>query len=311
MTNEINFKTFIGIDVSKAKLDIFNSATGELREIENSKPAIRKYIRGLEFSKEILLVIDLTGGYEAQCVDMFYQAGFNIVRAEGRKVKAFARAMNIIAKTDRIDAQVLAEYGRKFYDRLMLYTPVRRDIKKLVCRLADLKNMLQKEKNHLKAPDCDDYFKTGIKRMITFIEKEIKLLEDKIEQQILSDEELKKKYELLISQKGIGKKVAFILIGLLPELGTANRRQIAALAGVAPIARDSGTLSGYRFTRQGRKDVKKALFIAALVAIRFDTKFKAFYQHLIANAKKKMVAITAVMRKLLIVLNATCKSLCA
>lgn len=311
MINEIKFKTFIGIDVSKAKLDIFNSQTGEVRKIENSKPAIRTYIKGLEFSKELLVIIDLTGGYEALCVDMFYQAGFNLIRAEGRKVKAFARAMSIIAKTDRIDAQVLAEYGKKFQDRLTLYTPVRRDIKKLVCRLADLKNMLQKEKNHLQAPDCDAYFKAGIRRMITFIEKEIKRLEDKIEQQIQSDKELKQKYEILLSQKGIGKKVAFILIGLLPELGTANRRQIAALAGVAPIARDSGTLSGYRFTRQGRKDVKNALFIAAMVAIRFDPKLAAFYQHLLANAKKKMVALTAVMRKLLIVLNAKCKSLCA
>lgn len=308
MENSFNFKTFIGIDVSKDKLDIFNSEDGSFTEVKNTKTAIRQYIRSLEFTKETLVVIDLTGGYEALCVDEFYAAGYNLVRAEGRKVKAFARAMNILAKTDKIDACLLADYGRKFADRLVLYTPVRRDIQKLVRRLGDLKDVRQREKNHFQAPDSDKFFKDGIMRMICFLDSEIKQLEEKLEKIIVQDAELQKKYALLLSQKGIGKTAAFILLALLPELGNANRRQIAALAGVAPIARDSGTLSGYRFTRNGRSEVKKALFMCALAAVRYDPKMKAFYEHLLAKAKKKMVALTAVMRKLVIILNAKLKN---
>lgn len=308
---ETEIKTFIGIDVSKYKLDIFNSATGEVKEIENSKAGIRKYIRALEFSKDLYIIIDLTGGYEALCVNMFYEKGFNVIRAEGRKVKNFARAMGVSAKTDVIDAKLLADYGKKCFERLRLYMPYNSSIKKLVMRLNDLKDMAQKEKNRLKAPDNAPIVTKSIQTLLKVYEKEITKLEDHIEEVIESNEVLKKKYRLLLEQKGVGKKVAFILLGLLPELGYLNRREIAALAGVAPFAKDSGTLSGYRRTQSGRPEVKKALFIAALVAVQFDAKYKSIYEQLIARAKPKMVAITAIMRKLIICLNAKSKASCA
>ena len=279
-------KRFIGIDVSKYKLDIFNSSTGEIKEIENSKAGIRQYIRALEFSEELYIVVDLTGGYEALCVNMFYDKGFKVIRAEGRKVKNFARAMGITAKTDTIDAKILADYGEKCFERLRIYKPYNSSIKKLVMRLSDLKDMAQKEKNRLKAPD-------------------------NIEQLILKDEKLNAKYTMLLEQKGVGKKVAFILLGLLPELGYLNRREIAALCGVAPFAKDSGTINGYRRTQNGRIEVKKALFMAALAAVKYDTKYKPVYESLLERAKPKMVAITAVMRKLIIYLNVKSKTLCA
>jgi len=304
---EIKNKTFIGIDVSKAKLDIFNGSTGEYVQVENSKASIRKYIKALGFSESIYAVIDLTGGYEAQCVDEFYASGFHVIRAEGRKVKAFARALGISAKTDKLDARILAQYGEKCFDKLRLYKPHNNQIKKLVMRLSDIKQLLQQEKNRLKAPDNMPMVIKSIKVLINVYEKEIEKLETEIENIIKQDEQLWKKYCLLTEQRGIGKKVAFILLGLLPELGYLNRRQIAALAGVAPYAKDSGTLSGYRRTGTGRPDVKKALFIAALVAIRYDEKYKVIYDNLVARAKPKMVAITAVMRKLIITLNAKSK----
>lgn len=307
--NKIN--KFIGIDVSKYKLDIFNSATGEVCSIDNTKAAIRKYIKALVLSEDLYVVVDLTGGYEALCVNMFYEKGFNVIRAEGRKVKAFARAMGVTAKTDTIDAKLLADYGDKCFERLRLYTPYNCSIKKLVMRLSDLKDMAQKEKNRLKAPDNSPIIKKSIQTLLDVYEKEILKIEDNIEQIILADEILRKKYKLLLEQKGIGKKIAFILLGLLPELGYLNRRQIAALAGVAPFARDSGTIRGYRRTQFGRPEVKKALFMAALVTIRFDVKYKNIYEQLIARSKPKMVALTAVMRKLLITLNAKSKSFCA
>ena len=292
-------------------MDIFNSSTGEIKTIENSKAGIRKYIRALEFSQELYIVVDLTGGYEALCVNMLYDNGFNVIRAEGRKVKNFARAMGIIAKTDAIDAKLLAEYGEKCFESLRVYKPYNSKIKKLVMRLSDIKSYAQQEKNRLKAPDNDVIVKKSIENVLKTYEKEITKLEDYIEQLILKDEELSAKYKMLLEQKGVGKKVAFILLGLLPELGYLNRRQIAALCGVAPFAKDSGTINGYRRTQSGRIDVKKALFIAALVAVQYDTKYKTIYEQLLERAKPKMVAITAVMRKIIITLNAKSKSFCA
>lgn len=308
---ELKNNTFIGIDVSKYKLDIFNSKTGEFIEIDNTKAAIRKYIRALELSEDLYVIIDLTGGYEALCVNEFYVKGYNIIRAEGRKVKAFARALGISAKTDKIDANILAQYGEKCFNTLRLYQPYNNQIKKLVMRLSDIKQLLQQEKNRLKAPDNMQIVTRSIKQLINIYEKEIAKLENEIEIIIENDEELRKKYKLLLEQKGIGKKVAYILLGLLPELGYLNRREIAALAGVAPFARDSGTINGYRRTGTGRIDVKKALFIAALVAIKYDEKMNLFYTNLTSRGKKKMVAVTATMRKIIITLNAKIKYLCA
>ena len=308
---ELKNNTFIGIDVSKYKLDIFNSKTGEFIEIDNTKAAIRKYIRALEMSEDLYIIIDLTGGYEALCVNEFYVKGYNIIRAEGRKVKAFARALGISAKTDKIDANILAQYGEKCFNTLRLYQPYNNQIKKLVMRLSDIKQLLQQEKNRLKAPDNMQIVTRSIKQLINIYEKEIAKLENEIEIIIENDEELRKKYKLLLEQKGIGKKVAYILLGLLPELGYLNRREIAALAGVAPFARDSGTINGYRRTGTGRVDVKKALFIAALVAIKYDEKMNLFYTNLTSRGKKKMVAVTATMRKIIITLNAKIKYRCA
>ena len=308
---ELKNNTFIGIDVSKYKLDIFNSKTGEFIEIDNTKAAIRKYIRALELSEDLYVIIDLTGGYEALCVNEFYVKGYNIIRAEVRKVKAFARALGISAKTDKIDANILAQYGEKCFNTLRLYQPYNNQIKKLVMRLSDIKQLLQQEKNRLKAPDNMQIVTRSIKQLINIYEKEIAKLENEIEIIIENDEELRKKYKLLLEQKGIGKKVAYILLGLLPELGYLNRREIAALAGVAPFARDSGTINGYRRTGTGRVDVKKALFIAALVAIKYDEKMNSFYTNLTSRGKKKMVAVTATMRKIIITLNAKIKYLCA
>lgn len=303
-------KTFIGIDVSKYKLDIFDSSTGEIETIENSKAAIRRYIRALEFSEGLYIVVDLTGGYEALLVNMLYEKGFKVIRAEGRKVKNFARAMGISAKTDAIDAKILADYGEKCFETLRIYKPYNSKIKKLVMRLSDLKDIAQKEKNRLKAPDNDKMVTKSIENVIKTFEKEISKLETYIEIIILADEELKAKYKMLLEQKGIGKKVAFIILGLLPELGYLNRRQLAALCGVAPFAKDSGTINGYRRTQSGRPEVKKALFMATLIAILYNDKYNHIYNKLLERAKPKMVAITAVMRRFIIYLNAITKPFC-
>ena len=303
------YNTFIGIDVSKDTLEIFNSSTGELMTLENTKAVVSNYIKALAFSKETLVVIDLTGGYEALCAACFSLKGFDVIRAEGVKVKGFAKAIGQKAKTDAIDARLLAEYGEKCHDKLRLYEPFPNPIKPLVIRLTELKDIHQQEKNRFQAPNMPAMVKRGVGRVLKTLENEISLLETEILKAIKADKSLSDRYRLLKAQKGIGDKTAFILLGLLPELGHINRRAIAALAGVAPYAKDSGTLNGYRFTRVGRKDVKKALFIIALSVVRYDAKWKKVYEDFQLRGKKKMVALTAVMRRILITLNAKCKIL--
>ncbi len=309
MENTKKFNTFIGIDVSKDKLDIFNSSTGEFCQVKNDKKYIKNFIKTLTFTRDTLVIIDLTGGYEAVCVNEFCFAGFNVHRAEGRLVKSYAKASRQLAKTDKIDAKLLANYGCKMWEQLDLYIPYENKLKPYIMRLSDLKDIMQREKNRVKAPNQNPLVLKSLKRHIVVLEKELLLFEKELDALIKSDEELSAKYEIIISQKGVGNKSAYVLLGLLSELGHINRRKIAAIAGVAPYAKDSGTINGYRFVKGGRKDVKKALFMCALVAVRYDPKMKEFYEKLLAAGKKKMVANTAVMRKIITIINAKCKIL--
>ena len=305
MTEEV--KKFIGIDVSKGKLDIFNKQTGEFNQIKNTIKDIKQYVKEIKDKQDLYAIIDLTGGYEAQCVKIFYESGIQVIRAEGRKVKSYARALGIQAKTDKIDAELLADYGQKCFKSLRLYKPEKTSLSKYVMRINDLKAMKQEEKNRLKMPNSTPALVKSVKRSIHFLETEISELETFVKQQIFADEQLKERYETLRKLKGIGDIAAYTLVTLMPELGSLNRRQAAALAGVAPYAKDSGTLSSHRFTRNGRKGVKSILFLAALVAIRYNPSLKAFYLRLIAKPKPKMVAITAVMRKLILFANSSLK----
>lgn len=311
MKNNKTFNDFIGIDVSKDTLDI--SVSCKNISISNNKKSIDKFIKSLNADLDnTMVVIDLTGGYEHLAVECFYNAGFNVHRAEGRKVKAFMRSLGKYAKTDKIDAKMLALYGEKLQENLTLFAPKERDyqkIKTLSSRLMDLKDMLQKEKNRLKAPN-NDMIKKSCSRLIKLLEKEILSLEEEINLSIKSNENLSRKKEILLEQKGIGNVVSNTLLASLPELGEVNRRQITAISGLAPYANDSGKYSGYRKTKGGRKEVKKALFMAALSAIKNDKKLKVFYEKLLANGKKKMVAITAVMRKIIVIINAKIKHAC-
>ena len=311
MQNGKTFKDFIGIDVSKDKLDTFNSRTGEIIQVKNSVEEVNAFIQTLTFSEELLVVVDLTGGYEDVCVKSFYNAGFHVHRAEGRRVKAFLRAMNQKAKTDVIEAIGLDNYGEKMQEHLTLYSPPQDSIKAQVERLCDLKNLLQVERNRYQAQVQKGSTLDSIRRHVEFLEHEISELENEVRQIIASDEMMVKQQEVITSVIGVGEKSSMILLAYLPELGRINRRKIAALAGLAPFAKDSGKMSGYRTTkgRGGRPQVKKALFICALVAIKYDTKMRCFYERLCANGKKKMVAITAVMRKILITINARSKFL--
>ena len=313
MKNEEKFKYFIGVDVSKEKLDLYCSWNSKVYTIKNNKSAVRSFIKYLKITKEELLVlIDLTGGYERTAVRHFCKNGYNVHLAEGVKVKNFTRSIGQNAKTDKIDAKILAEYGEHFQDRLRLYKYDESDqqielLKALINNLKDIEAIIQQEKNRLESAYDKEIEKT-LKKIIGMLSKQQEQLISKIQSIIDADTQIKDKQKVLLKQIGIGQKSSMLLVSLLPELGKINRRQIAALVGVAPYPKDSGKIKGRGQTKIGRKDVKKLMYMCALVAINYDKRMKIFYERLIVRAKPKMVAIVAVIRKMLTILNARCKA---
>lgn len=302
------FARVIGVDVAKEKVDAFVSDTGELFQARNNERSLSRLVRKLDH-KDALAVIDLTGGYEVVCVKAFYAAGFAVHRAEGRKVKAFMRACGQLAKTDLIDARALADYGQRLQDRLVLYAPDEDTVKPYVARLADLKQILRDEKNRFKAPSTTPEIRNRIGRHIDFLTAEIESLAKELQKSIRQNPSLSQKQRALTTQTGVGETSANALLAYLPELGTLSRRKIAAIAGLAPYARESGTLKNARHVAGGRRDVKRTLFVCALVAIKYDPEMRIFYEKLLKKGKKKMVAIVAVMRKMIIILNNKCKNI--
>jgi transposase len=306
MQNTKIFNLFIGIDVSKTKLDLYHSS-GQRWTIPNAKSDIAEFLKNLPPTDDTLVIIDLTGGYEALAVDLFYAAGYSVHRAEGRRVKAFARSFGKIAKTDSIDAKLLAEYGVKMQDKLRLYEPSDNKLGVIVERLSELKGLLQQERNRIQSPNLHSVVADSIRGAINYFEREIAAMESLVRGIIDADAELSGKYKVLTAESGVGEKSAMLLLGALPELGRMNRREIAALGGVAPYAYESGSISGRRHVRNGRKNVKSALFMCALSASKHNSKLKPFADRLSLSGKAKRVVLTAVMRKLLITLNAKCK----
>jgi transposase len=301
------YANFIGIDVSKNKLDIFETNSNKYYTIANSKKEINSFLKNCKSSQDLLVLIDLTGGYENLAVKSFFETGFNVHRAQGRKVKDFMKSFGQKAKTDRIDAKMLTVYGAKMQETLKLYQQQDTSLNELISRREDLKDILQKENNR-KEHFQDKITRRSLSSSINFLRKQLDVIEQEISNHINKDKQLKAKADVINSVKAVGNKTTMTLIASLPELGNANRREIAALAGLAPYANDSGSLYKKRRTSAGRPIVKKMLFMCAMVAITnnfYD--FNTFYQKLLSSGKPKMVAIVAVMRKLLIIINNRCK----
>jgi transposase len=301
------YTEFIGIDVSKNTLDLYETKTSKTYCVPNDTKSIKSLLKKFKPSSKLLVLIDLTGGYESNIVNQFYEKGYNVHRTQGRKVRQFASSFGQKAKTDSIDAKMLTIYGEKMQETLRLYsTDSNQILKELISRREDLKAMLQKENNR-QTHFNDKITKNSIKKTINFLKEQIETIEKEIKERIKSNSELKEKAKVISSVKSVGIKTTMSLLAMLPELGKANRREIAALVGVAPYANDSGTLNKKRHTGLGRPVVKQMLFMCAMVAIKRNSVLKAFYEKLCSNGKQKMVALVAVMRKLLIIINNRCK----
>ena len=301
------YNKFIGIDIGK--LTFYAAAHGDkkINEYENNAEGIELFIK--DYQKELptaLCILETTGGYEMRLLLTLCAAGFAVHRANTRKVKHFIRSYGNDAKTDKLDTRSLALYGYERGARLERYTPSSKDalaLYELVQRRQDLKRLLVAEKNRLQAPRAD-VIKESCQIMITTISEQIKLITEQLRLLIESDPILKKKKETLQTIPGIGDIISTELVVLLPELGTLNRRKIASLAGLAPKANDSGLFKGYRATGHGRGGIKPILFMSAMAARNSNSSLKSYYNRLVEAGKKKIVALTALMRKILVMANA-------
>lgn len=292
---------FIGVDVSKNWLDIANNK--QLYHIDNTATALAGLLGTLP--KGATLVYEATGGYEhtLEKTALGY-GGIMLKRVHPSRVKSFARACGRQAKTDKIDAQMLARFGAFDDTPAMCHTDAA--IAALNRRRRQLGDMIQAEKNRKnKAPE---EIKGSYESIIKTLQKQLCIIEKNLNQAIENNTDLSSRKALLKSVKGVGDTVANALIAALPELGKRDHKQLAALIGIAPQTRQSGMKRWHSKTGHGRTEVRKALYMAALVGIRHNIVLKDFYQKLTGKGKKPKVALVACMRKLLVILNGIVKS---
>lgn len=302
---------YAGMDIASDRLDLCFPARKqgpEQRSFANDRRGHMSLARWLAKGPGVHVVCEASGGYERAVVDALQAAGIPVSVVNPRQIRDFARAQGRLAKTDSLDARVMADYGVAMKPKA---TPVRsrphRELEALLDRRRQLVDMLQMEKCRLRQAD-----QAGVRKAIRDMIKALEAQRDGIEaslQQVLEQlPELGRSVEVMRQVKGVGLLSAVSLMTYLPELGQVNRRQVAALAGVAPFNQDSGKFRGRRAVRGGRVKVRGVLYMVALVAMRHNPRFRVFYQRLRAAGKTGKVALTAVMRKMLIYLNATLKS---
>ena len=305
MPDQTNTPTrFVGCDVGKALVAVYDSATGMVREWPNPTAAMDQL--AATFDAATLAVCEATGGYEANLLDALTRAGVAVHRADARKVKAFIRSFGTLAKTDAIDATALARYAKERHDRLTRWQPCkdrRAELHTLVATRSDLVRSRAAHANRLKSPTAAPV-QSELLGLLGAYEQAIAILDQRIANLIETTHELATKARILQAMPGIGPTTAAALLAYMPELGTLGRKQAASLAGLAPHPRQSGNNNAYRRTTGGRPELKRALPMAALSAVRFSPNLKSFHQRLIANGKKPIVALVAAMRKLITIANA-------
>lgn len=294
----------VGIDVSKAKLDFAVTGQAVSRQVNYDSPGLDTLIRICRRAHASLVVLEATGGLERRLVHALADAELPFHVANPRQVRDLARALGRLAKTDTIDARMLAEYGQRLQPKPhVLPDENRQKLRDLSARHQQLSGMHAAEMNRLKA--CHDHaVERMIREHIAFLDQQIQQVAEQMDALIDEDEAMVRHTAVIESTPGLGRLTARRLIADLPELGRCSPRQIAKLVGLAPINRDSGTMRGKRTTGGGRHTVRKQLYMPTLVATRHNPAIRTMYQRLVAAGKPKMLALVACMRKLLILLNA-------
>lgn len=294
-------ENFVGIDVAKAKLDIFMN--GEAWQVANDASGIGDLIAKLKQASVSLIVLESTGGYESAALGELYAAGLPIARVNPGRVREFAKSIGQLAKTDVLDARILARYAELIRpEQVILPSEEEQHLAALVNRRRQLIEMRVAEQNRLGT--APKKLRDSISAHLAWLNQEISRIEREMDDFIQQSPSWREKDELLKSVPGIGDVTARTLLSELPELGQLDRKAIAALVGVAPFNHDSGRMRGKRRVKGGRTSVRGVLYMATLSATRFNPVIKDFYDRLVKSGKEKKVAIVACMRKLLTILNA-------
>jgi transposase len=294
---------FVGIDVAKDWFDVAVLGEKRTRQFASTKKGIRALVRWMSQLQPQLIVVEASGGYEEALVLALFEAGLPVARVSPQRVRQYARAKGRLAKTDPLDAQLLAEYGKAIQPRLFVgKSEERKQLSALVGRRNQLNALLQAEKNRRRGQT--GVVRSSLEKVIACLETELQQMDQEIQALLQEHSDLQTQENLLRSAKSIGAVTAATLLADLPELGQLDRQQIAALVGVAPINSDTGKKRGYRKTKGGRPEVRRTLYMATLSGIRFNPVLKPHYEQLRTRGKEKKVAITACMRKMLTILNA-------
>ncbi len=298
---------FVGIDVAKARLDIALWPTAPGWSVPNDPEGVADLVTRLHGVEPALVVLEATGGLELPVTAALATAGVPVVVVNPRQVRDFAKATGKLAKTDSIDAQVLAHFAQAVRpEPRPLPDAQAQALEALLVRRRQVVAMLTAEKNRLSRTLAP--VRQRVRAHITYLERELGHLDADLRNALHSSPLWREQDNLLQSVPGVGPVLSLTLLAALPELGTLDRRRISSLVGVAPLNRDSGTLRGKRTVWGGRATVRAALYMGALVASRWNPVLRTFYRRLCAAGKPKKVALTACMRKLLTILNAILKN---
>ena len=300
---EMATSSYVGIDVSKGRLDVAVLGKERIWQVDNTQDGITRLVEQMQELQPELIVVEATGGYQRSVVDALFHAGLAVAVVNPARVRQFARASGLLAKTDKLDAFVLAAYGKTMQPRRYEgKTEAEKELSALLVRRKQLEEMLKAEQNRLRtiSPSLRD----SLGRSIAFLKEEKKRLDEQIRELMKEQQAWQEQSEILSSAPGVGPVTTATLLAELPELGKMDRKKIAALVGVAPMNYDSGKKRGYRKTKGGRGDVRSVLYMATLVATRRNPLIRSQYQQLLKRGKLKKVALTACMRKFLTILNA-------
>ena len=296
-------EVWVGIDVSKKQLEVGLGAEGETWSVANDASGIQGMVERFVALQPRLVVIESTGGLEKELLKSLWAAHVTFALVNPRRVRAFAKSIGRLAKTDRIDAHLLARFAQAIQPApTFLPSEAEQLLSALITRRRQLLDTRTAEHNHLAS--AHPALRATIREHLEWLSRQIAALETQIEQLVQAEPAFKAKEELLSSVPGIGPVTSAVLIADLPELGHSDRKKIAALVGVAPMNADSGYQHGKRRIQGGRADVRTTLYMATISATRFNPVIQSYYQHLLARGKLKKVALVACMRKLLTILNA-------
>ncbi|UDL05081.1 IS110 family transposase [Marinobacter sp. CA1] len=304
---EIQTPVNVGVDVRKANLDIALHPSGQFYTIPNTEAHIRRFVRILKNYEIERIVVEASGRHEHALVQACDKAGLPIIIVNPISVRRYAQAIGVLAKTDRIDAQVIAQYAATLKPEFKpIPDKTSQKIKDLLARRSQLLEMSTMEKNRLQI--LPKSLHRSIKSMLRMLQSQIETVTRQIEQEVAKVDQWRSKMEIMTSVPGVGKVLAYTFLSELPELGSLNRKEIAALVGVAPINRDSGKLNGKRRIRGGRHRVRTVMFMAMLSSIQCNPVFKRFYERLKAQGKIPKVALITCMRKMIVMLNTMIKN---